>query len=322
MKTGIALMSIGLALFLSSSKMIALVGIAANGAGQGLAVPAANLLVAASNPTRRSATLNLLNFFWSVGAVSCSPLVALAVKSQHVPMFLFCLSGFSLVVALGIASMGTYVVEPAAAIEDKSPLTPLIRRRQSLFLIFAALFFLYVGVENGFGQWIASYSKSLGTLAVTVALATPSFFYASLTLGRLLAPSILKVANEVTLVRGGLIMACLGMAGLTISRDFMDVAVSASAAGLGLSSVYPITIALLAREFRSARLGSVMFVLSNIGGGLLPWIVGVSSTRFSTLRAGLIVPLAGCALMLALFLGKWTAESPAHSNPVLDDSHG
>ena len=319
MKTGIALMALGLALLLSNTKPLALIGIAANGAGLGLAVPAANLLVAAVNPSRRSATLNLLNFFWSTGAVACSPLVSAAVKTQHVTLFLICLSGFSFLIAAAITRMGAYIVEPATALEDKSPIVPAIRGRQTSFLILAALFFLYVGVENGFGQWIASYAKSLGTLTLAIALITPSFFYACLTFGRMVAPAFLKIIDEINLVRLGLLVSCLGMAGLTLSHQFAGIVISASAAGLGLSFVYPISIALFSREFASARIGSVMFVLSNIGGGLLPWMVGVSSTRMGTLRAGLTVPVFGCAMMLMLFLRNWTPSASASSHHVLDN---
>jgi fucose permease len=316
MKVGIALMALGLALLLSTSKTLALVGIAGNGAGLGLAVPAANLLVAAANPTRRSATLNLLNFFWSTGAVSCPFLVAAAVDNHHISSFLIGLSGFSLVLALAITLMGPYVVEPAAATDNKSPILPIIRSRRNAFLILAALFFLYVGVENGFGEWMASYAKSLGTMTLAAAIMTPSFFYALLTLGRMTAPGILRFTNEVTLARAGLLLGCLGMAGLISSHSWLGVVCSAAAAGFGLASVYPISIALFSREFQSARIGSVMFVLSNIGGGLLPWIVGVSSTKAGTLRAGFIVPLAGCGLMLALFLRNWNSPGADLSHPV------
>jgi fucose permease len=52
-----------------------------------------------------------------------------------------------------------------------------------------------------------------------------------------------------------------------------------------------------------------MFVLSNVGGGLLPWVVGVSSNRFGTLKAGLLVPLLGCAAMYVLYLRHWEATA-------------
>jgi fucose permease len=79
---------------------------------------------------------------------------------------------------------------------------------------------------------------------------------------------------------------------------------------MGLSCVYPVTIALLSSRFgeASSQVGSVLFVLTNIGGGLLPWIVGLSSNRYGSLRAGLLVPLAGAAGMLALYLGTWSRK--------------
>jgi fucose permease len=82
---------------------------------------------------------------------------------------------------------------------------------------------------------------------------------------------------------------------------------SATLAGLGLSSVYPITISLLSREFgpTASRVGSLMFTLANLGGGSVPWLVGVSSTQFGTLKAGLLLPLIGTAVMFGLYLRDW-----------------
>ena len=137
-----------------------------------------------------------------------------------------------------------------------------------------------------------------------------------------MAPAFLRITTEITLVRAGLFLSCLAMAGLIFSHKLMGVASCACASGFGLSFVYPLTIAQLSREFASPRIGSVMFVLSNIGGGLLPWMVGVSSTRFGTLRVGLIVPLVGCAIMLALFLRHWTPAPTQPSHSLLDDSGG
>ena len=127
-----------------------------------------------------------------------------------------------------------------------------------------------------------------------MALATPSFFYAALMLGRSLAPFLLRNGKEIALVRAGLLIASAGTASLLFANGLPGVLASACLAGLGLSFVYPITISLLSKEFgaASSRIGSVMFVLSNIGGGLLPWIVGISSNRFATLKAGLAVPLS------------------------------
>ena len=312
MKAGLLLMSAGVGLLLAGPEIMGILCIAASGFGQGLAVPAANLLVAEVNPGRRSATLNLLNFCWSAGAVACPFLVGAATKSQHIPLFLALVAGFSLLVVNGIAAMPRSIVEPATAkVVGENIAHPVIRWNDGAMLVLAALFFLYVGVENGFGGWVASYAKSLGNLTPAVALMTPSFFYAALMLGRWLAPLLLRLTDEVRLVQLGLLISCVGMAGLVLSHGLRGVAVSAGLAGLGLSYVYPITISLLSREFgpASTRVGSLMFTMSNIGGGLLPWVVGVSSNQFGTLKAGLAVPLIGCAAMYVLYLREWKAAA-------------
>lgn len=300
-KIGLLLMAVGLSFLLSGSKLVGILCIGCYGGGLGLAVPAANLLVAAANPARRSAALNLLNFFWSMGAVACPFLVAAAAKSNHLPALMMSVAGFSLATAIAISLMPSRVIEPAT-IPDAKPMRLLIQSKVGAFSILAVLFLLYVGVENSFGQWMATYAKSLGTLSLATALATPSFFYASLMLGRWLAPFILRFVEDQKLVQAGSLLACAGMAGLIFSHNLTGIALSACAAGLGLSSVYPITISFLSRQFESGSIGSLMFTLSNIGGGLLPWIVGLSSNCFGTLKAGLLVPLLGSTIMYALFL--------------------
>jgi MFS transporter, FHS family, glucose/mannose:H+ symporter len=310
-RAGLLLMTAGLALVMAGPMWLAIICIAAYGGGLGIAVPAANLMVAELNPDRRSATLNWLNFCWSAGAVACPFLIAAAAKTHHVPLFLACVSGFSLMVAVYFILMPN--IDPLAQDHEDPKIISVIRKRLLPFLFLAVLFFLYVGTENGFGFWVASLAKSLGTLTSSLALMTPSFFYAALTFGRLLAPSLLRRVDEMKLVQAGLLLACAGMAGMVFAHGLMGVLCSASAAGLGLSCVYPITISLLSREFgrASSRIGSIMFVLSNIGGGSLPWVVGVTSNRFGTIKAGLFVPLLGCAIMYVLYLQEWNRPKVA-----------
>jgi FHS family glucose/mannose:H+ symporter-like MFS transporter len=300
---GLFAMAVGVGALPFSSRFLGLICISCYGIGLGLAIPAINLFVAEVNPERRSAALSLLNFSWSVGAVACPFVVAAAVKSDHIQLFLLMLAGFLLLVLLGIAGVPSFFAAPATATkEEHLHSLPQHWNWRSLFVL-AALFFLYVGTENSFGGWIASYAKSLGTSSATLAVMTPSFFYAALMLGRWLAPLVLRKADEIKTARAGLSIACLGMAGLVLSRTLPLVVASVSVAGLGLSAVYPITISLLAKEFgpAAARAGSVMFTMANLGGAFLPWIVGYSSNRFNDLRAGLAVPLAAALLMYALY---------------------
>jgi MFS transporter, FHS family, glucose/mannose:H+ symporter len=309
-KAGLLAMVVGVAELPYSSRILGAACIGLYGLGFGLAVPAANLLVAEVHPLRRSAALNLLNFSWSAGAVACPFLVAAAARAQHVPLLLAAFAGFLFFVALGIAAMPSRIVEPHATRSRGATKVPPIDWSNNSVLLLAALFFLYVGVENSFGGWIASYAKSLGTLSVGLSLMSPSFFYSAMMIGRWLASLLLKRVEEVALARAGLLMACAGMACLLLSHTALSVLAGAGITGLGLAAVYPITISLLSREFgdRASRMGSVMFTVANLGGALLPWLVGYGSSRFGSIRAGMAVPLIAGASMCALYLMNWSAK--------------
>ena len=105
MKAGLVFVIAGLALLLSGSEVLGIACIAAYGWGLGLAVPAANLVVAEVNPSSRSAKLNVLNFCWSAGAVACPFLVAFAATRHHVPLLLNLVAVCLLIVFVGIAVM-------------------------------------------------------------------------------------------------------------------------------------------------------------------------------------------------------------------------
>ena len=73
-------------------------------------------------------------------------------------------------------------------------------------------------------------------------------------------------------------------------------------AGLGLASLFPIFIAWLSKWFgvRARKVGGVMFAMAAAGSALMPPLVGLVSGYARNLRVGLLVPLAGCAIMLAV----------------------
>jgi FHS family glucose/mannose:H+ symporter-like MFS transporter len=319
-KVGLLAMAMGVAGLPYSSRLLGSACIGLYGLGFGIAVPAANLLVAEVHQFHRSAALNLLNFSWSVGAVACPFLVAAAARAHHVPALLAAFAGFLFLVAVGIAAMPSRIVEPRASRTNGAQGVASIDlssswRRNSVVLL-ASLFFLYVGVENSFGGWIASYAKTMGTLSLSLALMSSSFFYSTLMVGRWLASLVLKRIDEVTLARAGLLMACAGMTCLLLSHRALGVLAGASVTGLGLAAVYPITISLLSREFgdASSQMGSIMFTMANLGGAFMPWLVGFFSNRFGSVRAGMVVPLIAGGAMCTLYLMNWNAK-PAQVTP-------
>jgi fucose permease len=77
-------------------------------------------------------------------------------------------------------------------------------------------------------------------------------------------------------------------------------------AGFGLASIFPISVSLFPRWFRNSarRASGVVFASGNMGGAVLPWLVGVISTHFGSLRLGFFVPLVAVTVMLVFYISQ------------------
>jgi fucose permease len=90
-------------------------------------------------------------------------------------------------------------------------------------------------------------------------------------------------------------------------------------AALSLAPLYPLILSfLLARTGNHAKLGA-LFATASLGGAILPWLTGIVSTQFNGLRAGLVVPTVGAALLL--FLSATITTKPALPSTTAASSH-
>lgn len=321
--TGVALMGLGVGLLPWTSWPIGLVAVALWGLGLGVLIPACNLLVAEVHAQNSAAALNLLNFSWSAGAVASPILLAPFEHRGAVFFYLKLLACVLLVIAAGLAALrmpGRSKTDSGSISAARSPFGTLWETLETpLALVLAALFFLYTGVENSVGGWVASYAKRIANGGGTLWVMAPSFFYLALLVGRAAAAPVLRRVSELRLARTGLCVAATGIAALLASNSVIPVLASATLAGIGLASVYPITIAIMTRTVGrySAAVSSVMFALAGLGAACVPWLVGFESTQRASLKSGLGVALAACAVMLVLYLRKWpeAVSAPGTGSP-------
>src|SRR5207248_5466503 len=140
-----------------------------------------------------------------------------------------------------------FVPDTRAQIAPSAPGSSLWTYR--ILPLICALFFIYVGSEQSFGGWVATYAHRVDPSRLTLWTMTPSFFYGALLLGRALAPPALKFANETTVAIAGLSIALLGGFALVSARNMTMILAGTVFAGLGLASIFPISVALLLRWF-------------------------------------------------------------------------
>jgi len=190
--------------------------------------------------------------------------------------------------------------------DKPKPQTAGLPRMSRMLPAICALFFIYVGAETSFGGWLATYAHRMGTGKGTFWTMAPSFFYGAMLAGRALAPLALSRLRETTVAKIGLTLALLGGIALVIAHSMAVIMAGSLLAGLGLASIFPISVSLFpawfGESYRSAS--GPIFASGNMGGAILPWIVGVVSTHFDSLRLALFVPLLSVLTMLVFYVAN------------------
>ncbi|HYU47280.1 MAG TPA: MFS transporter [Terriglobales bacterium] len=159
--------------------------------------------------------------------------------------------------------------------------------------------FLGGALELGLAQWLPAYAEmSLGFSKSTGSVSLLAFS-AAMALGRIFAGLIGRRVDPIRLMLG-CCWASVVLFLLACFAPWPTVALAASVAvGLAGSCLWPTTLGVAADRF--PRGGATMFGLlaafGNLGGILMPWLVGVTSD-WSSLRLGLATSTA-CPLLMA-----------------------
>src|SRR3989440_77796 len=299
---GYALMGGGLACLNAEAHVVALTATAAFGLGYGLITPGTNLFVAELGGAKSASLLNQLNFAWGAGAMVCSPLIALALRRNGLGILLSGTAVFGGVLVMGLLFVSFGVQKHGNDVNTAGVASAAIGLRVTIAL--AAMFFIYVAMENGIGIWSAEYAKRLANGITGMTTLAPMFFYAGLTSGRGAAPLVLQRLHERKMVLGALGLAAAAAALLIASRSLPLATVAVFLAGLGCASVYPIYIAWLSRWYgaRAKKIGGILFALASLGGSAGPGLIGAVSQYSGSLRVGLLVPLICATILICLAL--------------------
>ncbi len=307
---GLALMACGMALLASGPYWLGVVAVAIFGFGHGITTPAGNLRTADVNPERSASALSVINAVWGLGAMSSPFLLVIARGAHHPEWFLYGIASTLLGLLIFFAAADFPASTHTVTIANSTMAAGVWETR--MLPMISLLFFTYVGTEQSFGSWVATYAHRVAPENQTFWTMAPSFFYGALLFGRVLASLALRRRRETTVAKAGLTLAVLGAITLVSAHGSARIAVGAMLAGLGLASIFPISVALLPGWFGEAsrRASGVVFASGNMGGAVLPWTVGVVSTHSGSLRTAFFVPLMGALSMLIFYLIRSETRIP------------
>jgi fucose permease len=300
---GLGLCTVGVASLSFSSFSWGRMAASLFGLGLGMALPAINLAVADANPGHRAGSVSLLNFSWAIGAIS-GPALLLALRNLN----LFLLSTAS---ALAIALIGSIFVpgmmwrreEADGGFEAKRGAGQL-----TTIFLFAAMMFLFVGVENAIAGWASSLAMPSFSSAYTATVANIAFWTCFL-LGRALAPLALRKISEQRLMYAGVLCALSGVAVFYFASSAAPIVIACSLAGLGIAPGFPVVISRLTEKLGAhSPFSAICFACAGIGGATIPPLVGRMGAYLGHPKMGLAIPF------LALIGLYWL---PGRISPVV-----
>ena len=296
------------------------------GIGFGMTVPALNTFAATFFPAKVDKAVLLLNALLGVGTALAPVLVTVFVAMGiwwGLPLLVAALIALLLLLSLSLP-LNNATSSNAAQIK-----TAAVGKLPSRFWVFAAFALCYGACETMNGNWASLYmTKTLGSNSASASLAL-SFFWGTVTVGRLLFAAIEKwlPARHVCVALPFVVAGAFVVAALLPKNERSLGVATFALAGLGCSALLPLTISFAQRELTviAASAAGGLIAFYQIGYGLAAFGVGplqsLAGLSLKTIYGGAaVVALLMAALafpMVQFQTGKMLnalAASPLRTN--------
>jgi fucose permease len=264
------------------------------GLGGSAVVTAAQALVSDLNDAGRAAALNLLNFFFGLGAfvtpLARGPLDRLGGMTG----ILWTLGAVCLVVTAFDLSLQFPSPPPASAFGARPPVL-----REPLFWLPAAIVFLYVGTETSIWFWQVLYWTREFHSSAAMARLGVSLFAVAIMAGRLLSQWVLRFTTARVLLAWGTVGSLVGLIGMKLAPNFTMSLASLVFAGLFMAVVFPTALGVVGTRFAAASGTPISLAVTAgwLGAMTIRPLVGYISGR-EGLEGGYWALIAAAALMM------------------------
>jgi fucose permease len=283
------------------------------GLGLGTTMTATSLLFSDRYSNDRAAVLERLNFGWSAGAMVGPVLFLPFLRRASLGPLFFTLQGLFLLLFAWVvfrerpeATCAESMLN-ASRVRDPAPL--------GFLLPLVALAMCAVGVESALSGWLTTYSQRADPQRAGGAAFATSLFWLGIVLSRLaFSTRLLAIVGRRRVLRATLWGVAASVALLVVAHNTAPIRLAAGLAGLCIGPLYPLLLSFLLE--RSPH--GWIFAVAGMGSALFPWLTGLLSAHYGSLRYGLIAP-CGAALLMIVLLS--VSLRPAASSVLSSPSH-
>lgn len=275
------------------------------GAGGGAIDSSINTFAAA----RFSAsTVNWLHAFYGVGATA-GPLLVTLMLAQHYEWY----HGYAIVAGIQISLAILFLItqrlwQVSEGVDDHhSSAEYLHTLGLPVVWLNMAIFFLYTGLEQGFGQWLFTVLTKSRNVAEADAGLWAGAYWGSLTVGRILFGIALKSIPVQKVLRGAFIGVVVGACLFAANLHSFTSALGVLILGFSNAPIFPSLISItpdqLGKEHTATAVG-IQISMAMLGGALLPGLAGLLSNQFGLEVISIVFAIASIVLALLFGLTK------------------
>jgi len=274
------------------------------GFAQGVIDVGGNTLLIWHHGAGVSPYMNGLHFFFGVGALLSPILVAKIFSFTGDIKWIFWT--FS-IIAIPLAIWACFLKNPPR--HDKNSPRESAQVNYLVVALVVLFFFLYVGAEVGYGNWLFTYTTTLNLGTPMSAAYLTSAFWGFFTIGRLAGIPIAARAtpNKILFVD---LIGCLIALGLIIagSQSQEVLWIGTILLGLFMASVFP-TIMTLAdnRLHLSGEITGWFLIGAGLGGMFLPWVIGQAFSTIGpyVMPALIFIDILANLISLGVLVGRF-----------------
>jgi MFS family permease len=289
------------------------------GFGTGMLDSVLSPIVAALEPDKRSTAMNLLHSFYCIGAV-VTVLLSTVILARDLDLIHACfiLAPFPLIIGLLMASLEFPAHMGDAAV--RTNLKKLLRKRWFLLALVAIA--LGGATELGMVQWLPAFAETVLGYSKSTAGLGLLFFSLAMALGRIIVGLLSHRFSPTSLIFGCCSLSIVFFVIASFSPFSGLAFTSAILAGFAGSALWPTTLAVVADRYPNggATMYGALAAFGNVGGILMPWLVGLVADQ-SNLRFGLATSALAPLLMFAVFLKMRDFPEVVDSPTEMNSSH-
>lgn len=287
------------------------------GLGQGGVDLGANLIVSDAYPKNNTSVLNLLHFFFGLGAFTGPALVGFAIAKTGSGLIVhWFAAGVFLLLAVAVITIkgGRHKAAVHHEVESKPAKSVYF---SPLLWVIGILLLAYVGVEYGMGSWTSNYMNITTQMAIQNGALVTSAYWGALTLGRLASAAVSRRISPMQLLTGALVGSMVAGVGLVLSvGNMIPTIIFITLMGFSYGNVYPTTVAVTVAAFPShqGKAVGLLAAMGSIGGLAFPLIAGILLETVSPLAYALFITgvlVLMFILLLVLFRIRKRAASAA-----------